>query len=295
MMIPKVICRYIQEYFCIRKGRYRLDYIKEYNKLRITDDFMFAKVMRNQKLCKKLLEVILNIEIDKIEYCEEQKTIDITKDAKSIRLDVYVRDGRDTIYNVEMQTVDTKNLPKRSRYYQGLIDLNLIEKGEVYNKLNKSYVIFICMSDVFKKGRHIYTFENICIEDNTIFLKDETTKVFLNPYSDMDDVDEELGNFLKYLADGLAVDKFTQELDDEVEKAKENKEWRREFVTQYMKEQIIREEAMETGMEKGMEKATYATLYSLLQKNIITIAQAAEQANVSEEEFLAVVESMNKN
>lgn len=268
-----------------------MDYTKEYDKLRITDDFMFAKVMRNQKLCKKLLEVILNVKIDKIEYCEEQKTIDITKDAKSIRLDVYVRDGRDTIYNVEMQTVDTKNLPKRSRYYQGLIDLNLIEKGEVYNKLNKSYVIFICMSDVFKKGRHIYTFENICIEDNTIFLKDETTKVFLNPYSDMDDVDEELGNFLKYLADGLAVDKFTQELDNEVEKAKENKEWRREFVTQYMKEQIIREEAMEA----GMEKATYATLYSLLQKNIITIAQAAEQANVSEEEFLAVVESMNKN
>ena len=142
-----------------------MDYTKEYDKLRITDDFMFAKVMRNQKLCKKLLEVILNVKIDKIEYCEEQKTIDITKDAKSIRLDVYVRDGRDTIYNVEMQTVDTKNLPKRSRYYQGLIDLNLIEKGEVYNKLNKSYVIFICMSDVFKKGRHIYTFENICIEE----------------------------------------------------------------------------------------------------------------------------------
>ena len=80
-------------------------------------------------------------------------------------------------------------------------------------------------------------------------------------------------------------------LPKEFEKAKENKEWRREFVTQYMKEQIIREEAMAA----GMEKATYATLYSLLQKNIITIAQAAEQANVSEEEFLAVVESMNKN
>lgn len=141
------------------------------------------------------------------------------------------------------------------------------------------------MSDVFKKGRHIYTFENICVEDNTIFLKDETTKVFLNPYSEMDDVEEELRNFLKYLADGMATDSFTQELDAEVEKAKENKEWRREFVTQYMKEQIIREEAM--------EKGTYITLYSLVQKNVITIAQAAEQANVSEEEFLATVESMN--
>lgn len=72
-------------------------------------------------------------------------------------------------------------------------------------------------------------------------------------------------------------------LPKEFEKAKENKEWRREFVTQYMKEQIIREEVK------------YTTLYSLVQKNVITIAQAAEQANVSEEEFLATVESMNNN
>jgi predicted transposase/invertase (TIGR01784 family) len=127
---------------------------QEYGNLSLANDFMFAKVMRNKVLCKKMLEVILNVDIEKIEYPEEQKAIDITQDAKSVRLDVYVKDAKSTIYNVEMQATDTKELPKRSRYYQDMIDLNLIEKGQPYSVLNKSYVIFICMSDVFGKGRH---------------------------------------------------------------------------------------------------------------------------------------------
>lgn len=39
----------------------------------------------------------------------------------------------------EMQTVHEEGLPKRSRYYQGMIDLSLIEKGEPYKNLNRSY------------------------------------------------------------------------------------------------------------------------------------------------------------
>ena len=48
----------------------------------------FGKVMRNPELCKRTIEVILGIEIDRIDYLEEQKTIDMSLDAKSIRLDV---------------------------------------------------------------------------------------------------------------------------------------------------------------------------------------------------------------
>ena len=70
-------------------------------------------------------------------------------DAKSIRLDVYVKDNENIVYNIEMQASDTKELPKRSRYYQSLIDLQLIDKGQTYRKLNRSYIIFICLEDIF--------------------------------------------------------------------------------------------------------------------------------------------------
>lgn len=87
--------------------------------LKISNGFIFAKVMRNPELCKGLLERLLGIAIEHIEYPEEQKTIDIAKDSKSVRLDVYIMDGKGTVYNVEIQTTSNKNLPKRTSIMQG--------------------------------------------------------------------------------------------------------------------------------------------------------------------------------
>lgn len=243
---------------------------QNYRELSFANDFMFAKVMRNRKLCKKLLEVILDVEIERIEYPEEQKSIDISRDARSVRLDVYIKDNMNTVYNIEMQTTNPKNLPKRSRYYQGMIDLNLIEKGEDYNKLNKSYVIFICTEDIFAKGRHIYTFENLCIQDSQLHLNDETIKVFLNPVSDMDDVDEELKNFLLYVAKGEPVDEFTRELEREVEDARKNKGWEDEYMTLRM----IEREKFNEGINEGKATSLVNSVENLI-KNLGLSLEAA--------------------
>lgn len=97
---------------------------------------MFGKVMLDAELCKELLQRILpDLEIDHIEYPEAQKSIRAGVDAKSVRLNVYVRDGKGTIYDIEMQVANTRELPKRSRYYQSMIDLQLIDKGQYYKKL----------------------------------------------------------------------------------------------------------------------------------------------------------------
>lgn len=147
--------------------------------LKISNDFMFAKVMRNPELCKGMLERLLDISIDRVEYPEEQKVIDIAKDSKSVRLDVYLKDEKGTVYNIEIQTTNSRNIPKRTRFYQGMIDLNAIEKGADYSELPQSFVIFICTFDVFGEGRWKYTFENICRENMNLSLQDGTTKIFL--------------------------------------------------------------------------------------------------------------------
>ncbi len=51
--------------------------IKTWEELEITDDFLFGKVMRNPEICKRTIEAILNIEVDHIDYPEEQKIIPI--------------------------------------------------------------------------------------------------------------------------------------------------------------------------------------------------------------------------
>ena len=60
-----------------------------------------------------------------------------------------------TVYDIEMQTTRQKDLPKRTRYYQGMIDLNLIQKDMRYSELKKSYVNF------YLSGRCIW--QKICL------------------------------------------------------------------------------------------------------------------------------------
>ncbi len=213
--------------------------------------------MQDSELCKELLQRILpDLEIDHIEYPELQKAIKPDVDAKSIRLDVYIRDDKGTIYDIEMQVTDTKELPKRSRYYQSVIDLQLIDKGQHYKLLKPSYIIFICPFDVFCQGRHIYTFENICKEDTNIVLGDGAVKIFLNADSEMDDVSKELAAFLDFVAGKETDDSFVKKLDDAVKMAKKNREWRHEYMTLLMRDQENLEKGIEKGIKKGIEKGT---------------------------------------
>lgn len=221
-----------------------------WEELEISNDFIFGKVMQDPELCRKLLQRILpDLTIDHVEYPEAQKNIRPDVDAKSVRLDLYVIDGKGTVYDIEMQVAGAKDLPKRTRYYQSLIDMQMIDKGEPYRKLNPSYVIFICPFDLFGKGRHIYTFENVCREDKEIFLEDGTAKIFLNALGDKDDVSAELKAFLDYVAGKRPKDPFVEELDDAVKKARKNREWRREYMTLLMRDQ----ENIEKGVKRGME------------------------------------------
>ena len=228
-----------------------------WEELQISNDFIFGKVMQDPKLCKELLQRILpGLKIDHIEYPETQKAIRPDIDAKSVRLDVYVEDGKGTVYDIEMQVGMSKELPKRTRYYQSLLDMQMIDKGEPYKKLKPSYIIFICPFDQFGMGRHIYTFENICKEDKSVLLNDGTTKIFLNAKGTMDDVSPELKAFLDYVAGKKPADPFVDELEEAVKNARKNREWRHEYMTLLMRDQenieIGREEGMEIGTAKGI-------------------------------------------
>lgn len=226
----------------------------KWEELSISNDFMFGKVMQNPELCKELLQRILpDLKIDRIEYPELQKNINVDMDAHGVRLDVYVKDDREIVYDIEMQVSDTKELPKRSRYYQGMIDLQLVDAGQHYKKLNKSYIIFICPFDLYGEGRHIYTFENICKEDNNITMGDEAVKIFLNADGMMDDVSGELKAFLDYVAGQKPEDSYVKKLDKAIQEAKMNREWRHEYMTLLMRDQ--------ENMEKGEEMLAKLILF----------------------------------
>ncbi len=241
----------------MRKGGIALTEINnaEWEALTISNDFIFSKLMKDEEICKEVIEVLLDLKVKKIEYIEQQKTIDIVYSQKSVRLDVYVEDS-DVAYNLEMQTTTKKDLLKRARFYQALIDLNSIEKGKIYNQLKESYVVFICTFDPFKKGYPRYTFENVCLEDEGLHLNDGTHKIFFNTKKYGEQSNEKLKMFLKYIQGEESEHEFVQRLEQKIQQVKENKEWRVEYMTLLMREQEIALESFENGMhQRNLEMA----------------------------------------
>ncbi len=122
-------------------------------------------------------------------------------------------------------------------FYQGNIDLDIISAGEDYRKLKKSFVIFICTFDPFGDRRHLYTFENRCVENPSLTLGDETTKIFLNTKGNMHDVDPEMQEFLSYVENttddfaAQARSPLIKEIHKKVTEVKESKELEVEYMT----------------------------------------------------------------
>ena len=88
------------------------------------------------------------MQIGKIEYPTLQKSISSFYESKGIRLDVYTAD-ESHVFDIEIQTSIPPDLGKRTRYYQSMMDCDNLLKGQNYNDLKESYVIFICLSDPF--------------------------------------------------------------------------------------------------------------------------------------------------
>lgn len=257
---------------------------KTLQELNLEDDFLFAKVMSDKEICKEFLEKLLDVKIEKIEMPENQKTIDLLLECKGIRLDIYVKDENNTVYNIEMQRSDNKNLGKRMRYYQGNIDIDCIQKGQDYRELMKSYVIFICTFDYFNEGRHKYTFENVCLEDKHIKLKDDTQKIVLNTKGYINDLNIELLEFLKYIENSTDVvaanakSELVKHIHERVNAVKKDKNTEVEFMTLLERDR----EKIEEGREEGEKKKALDIAKNLL--DVLDDEVIAEKTGLSIEE-----------
>ena len=129
---------------------------KPVEELELSDDFIFCKVMKNPEICKELLERLLKIQIEKIEYPVLQKEISPYYKSKGVRLDVYVKDSN-RVFDIEMQNGRREDIAKRTRYYQSMIDIDNLMKGEGYRELKESFIIFITTFDPFGMNLPVYT------------------------------------------------------------------------------------------------------------------------------------------
>ena len=232
---------------------------KAFRELDLSDDFLFGKVMGDPEVCRLTLEGILGIPISRIGRPATEHVIDLLHDSRGVRLDVYVADENGDVYNCEMQTGHGRELPRRSRYYHGCMDLDLVMKGKRYDGLAKAFVIFICTFDPFGQGRHIYTFRNVCEEDGGLLLGDGAYTIFLNTKGTADDVGVEMREFLAYVEDSsdafaaTVESGWVKEVHRRVRQVKESKELEVEFVKSYLDYLESVDEGIVIGVERGVE------------------------------------------
>ena len=245
--------------------------MKPVDELTFTDDYMFGYVMRNEEICKGLLERLLQIKIERLEYPELQKSITPHYENKGVRLDVYVQDST-RVFDVEVQNILDDELPTRTRYYQSMMDIDLLLKGKKYSELKECYVIFVCKDDFFGENLPCYSFSNLCHEKTNLELGDKTHKIIFNASSFSKEKDLERKSLLEYIRNKKSTSDFTKMIDQLVEKTKENQTFRGDYMAWGLAEQDAEKRGYNAGIadgiSQGAEQKAIDTAKKLLLENL---------------------------
>ena len=224
---------------------------------------MFSYVMRQPGSCKAVIKELLpGIHVSDVVFKdvpETQKTIQGALGTHSVRLDVYLDDGV-TVYNVEMQTGNKENLPKRARFYGSRIDCDQLEASADYNELRPTYVIFICTFDPFKLGQYVYSFRNRCEETPELELGDESYKVFFNTNGTKGEISGGLRQLLGYFKDPENSGHDTElikHIDGIVDTANQDADWRRGYMTYAQAQMDARRQGWKEGKVEGENEGEF--------------------------------------
>ena len=241
---------------------------KPFEELNFADDGMFQAVMKNPEASAELVERLLGVRVKGVKYPKLEKKIAPYYATKGVRLDVYLKDENKVI-DVELQTYEMDALGKRTRYYQSMVDIDSLMKGEDYTELKDSYILFICKFDPFKDknerthGLYRYTFRNVCAEKNSVNLDDKCLKVVYNASAYEKAEDPKVRALLKFIqTNEPGEDPFANQLEDFVVKARANEKFRREYLAMNLRDRDMmkigaREKAVEDA--RNMLKKNYPT------------------------------------
>ena len=284
----------------------------DYEELDITNRFMFNKVMSDDKLCSRVLRSLTGKEVSEVKSLVSEKCLQITEDSRGVRYDIFVEDSDDVVYDAEMQNYNNADeLPLRSRYYQSMIDLNMMTVGQRFKDLKESYVIFICTFDPYGEGERCYDFSNRCGKKGELSLGDKRTILIYNVTGKSDNLNDDTNEFLDFVRDGTVGGDLSDSLNKAVKDARHNKNWRSEYMMHMAnywdnidqgKElgiEIGIAEGKEIGIAEGKEIGSAISLINLVEKYIkrhdSSLEDTLQILDISMEDYLKSKEIVEQN
>lgn len=259
------------------------------------NDFIFQLLFGKQDnkdiLIDLLNAVIMREGKDRITDIEsvENKKLDAERIMdKTCVLDVKARGNDGTIYNIEMQLTDKKNMGLRTTYYWAKMFVEQLKSGDKYQNLKKTITINILNYDIFPKTERFHTTFHIREDEQDFILTDKLEIHFieLNKFRSLRGerkITDPLHQWLMFLDEKdeeiLEVLKMSNPAIDRAEKILE---WlsadEETLVTYRLREQSLheqasmiadaKEEGIKEGIKEGEKKGKIETAKAALMKGV---------------------------
>lgn len=218
------------------------------------------------------IELVLQIVLEK----SDLKVLDVRTQVfvenllnRSVRFDILATDNTGAKINVEVQRTDKGAGRKRARYNSSMMDVNLLGKGEDFDKLPETWVIFITENDVIGKGLPLYPIERCFLGTNEKF-EDGSHILYVNgAYRG----NTPIGKLMHDFSCTDAADMYYGTLADRVRFFKESKEGIE-----------IMCRAMEDMRKQTLQEGAINSAKRMLADGILTLEKIAEYAGLPLEE-----------
>ena len=240
---------------------------KTLKELDLLDRFLFARMIEDKATYQDLLELLLEEDIKLLTESQTEKEIRTMPWLRSIRVDVFSMDEAKRIFSSESQKENTYNLPKRSRYYQSMIDGSLLEPGTTdFNLLNDVVMIMIMPFDLFGHGKYRYTFRMKCEEVEGLNLKDGAVRIFFNTHGqNKEEVSSELVELLDFFenttqrAGERSKNDKIRRIQEQVHRIKASEEMGVRYMQEWEEKALAHEKGKEQGMKQGVNRVNLLT------------------------------------
>ena len=232
---------------------------------RLLDDDFLTKCFEGDTAS---IELVLQIVLEK----PDLKVLDVRTQVfvenllnRSVRLDILATDSIGAKLNVEVQRSDKGAGRKRARYNSSMMDANLLKKGQDFDKLPETWVIFITENDVMGKGLPLYPVERCFLGTGERF-EDGSHILYVNgAYRN----DTPIGKLMHDFSCTDAADMYYGTLADRVRFFKESKEGIE-----------IMCRAMEDMRNQTLKEGAINSAKRMLADGILTLEKIAEYAGL---------------
>ena len=242
--------------------------------LRLMDDNFFSEALDGKIApVQYILNTILERDDLRVLYTEAQVEYK-SATRRSIKLDIRAVDTEGRVMDIEIQRSEQGAGVRRARFHSSMIDRTLLAKGDDFEDLADTYVIFITEKDKFGAGLPLYHVERTIPElDHTAF-GDGTHIIYVN--GEFRDLENPIGRLMHDMNCTDADEMLNPLLAEEVRYLKETEGGRVQMCRAF--EEIAFEAAKEAAEKATHEKAidTALRMIALGQMSLETIAQCVD-------------------